>query len=344
MICRFALLPLLLSFSPALAAAPGWHQSLPVPRLRAKPLITSVKARPKARSGQISRPTGSPPGRTMVPPISCKLETASCSSSEPAGIWLGCWAGRVFVPVPHGGRPGVYILAGAGCVDRGPRGGRLGATARGDGELSGDETARPVAGPVPRRNPTNDFGLRSFYFEHRNEDGSSAGHGLEYARGLAMVRAARGVTIAVADTGVELTHPEFTNRAVGGPHFNFVTGTDECRTRWQECLVRARPPRWPAWRWRRPTTSSAWRGAAPAAPTGQLGDFRHRAARWASDEQFDGHVSIQFPTASACRTTVGAMAAWGQFNLTLLEQIGLSNARHPGPQRARRHHGPVRRQ
>ncbi|HXG48371.1 MAG TPA: S8 family serine peptidase [Methylomirabilota bacterium] len=34
-----------------------------------------------------------------------------------------------------------------------------------------------------------------------------------------------GVTLAVADVGFELTHRELTNRVVGAPHWNFVTGT-----------------------------------------------------------------------------------------------------------------------
>lgn len=35
--------------------------------------------------------------------------------------------------------------------------------------------------------------------------------------------AGAGVTVAVADGGVEMTHPELVNRLAGGPHFNFVT-------------------------------------------------------------------------------------------------------------------------
>jgi subtilisin family serine protease/subtilisin-like proprotein convertase family protein len=57
--------------------------------------------------------------------------------------------------------------------------------------------------------------------EHRNGDGSSAGMDLN-VRAAWPYTLGQGVTLAVADGGVELSHPELAPRAVGAPHFNFA--------------------------------------------------------------------------------------------------------------------------
>ncbi len=57
--------------------------------------------------------------------------------------------------------------------------------------------------------------------EHRNPDGSSAGVDLN-VRAAWPATMGEGVTVAVADTGIELTHPELLSRVVGAPHYNFV--------------------------------------------------------------------------------------------------------------------------
>jgi subtilisin family serine protease/subtilisin-like proprotein convertase family protein len=72
--------------------------------------------------------------------------------------------------------------------------------------------------------PNDQYAYLQWNLEHRNGDGTSAGVDLNvraawpYSRG-------EGVTIAVGDLGVELDHPDLTNRAVGGPHFNFAYDT-----------------------------------------------------------------------------------------------------------------------
>src|SRR5579872_1931205 len=86
-------------------------------------------------------------------------------------------------------------------------------------------TKTPVAlsGPYAAE-PDDEYVFFQWYLEHRNNDGTSAGVDLN-------VRAAwpythgEGITLAIADVGVELAHPELANRAAGGPHFNFVDGT-----------------------------------------------------------------------------------------------------------------------
>src|SRR5205085_1483468 len=68
--------------------------------------------------------------------------------------------------------------------------------------------------------PNDPWYAFQWYMERRNANGSASGMDLNvraawpYARG-------QGVTLAVADVGVELTHPDLASRAVGAPHYNF---------------------------------------------------------------------------------------------------------------------------
>jgi subtilisin family serine protease/subtilisin-like proprotein convertase family protein len=70
------------------------------------------------------------------------------------------------------------------------------------------------------RTPNDYWYPYQWFFENRNADGSRGGMDLNlraawpYSRG-------QGITIAVADTGLETNHPEFINRVIGAPHFNF---------------------------------------------------------------------------------------------------------------------------
>ncbi|MDE3068080.1 MAG: S8 family serine peptidase [Verrucomicrobiota bacterium] len=57
--------------------------------------------------------------------------------------------------------------------------------------------------------------------ENRNADGSRHGVDLN-VRAAWPYTLGRGVTIAVADTGIEMAHEELSNNLVGAPHYNFV--------------------------------------------------------------------------------------------------------------------------
>jgi subtilisin family serine protease/subtilisin-like proprotein convertase family protein len=72
--------------------------------------------------------------------------------------------------------------------------------------------------------PTDHFFNIQWPLEHRMADGVSAGPDLN-VRAAWPFTTGKGVTIAVADTGVELTHPELAPRAEGAPHHNFATGS-----------------------------------------------------------------------------------------------------------------------
>jgi len=72
--------------------------------------------------------------------------------------------------------------------------------------------------------PTDFFFNIQWPLEHRTADGVSAGPDLN-VRAAWPFSTGKGVTIAVADTGVELTHPELAPRAEGAPHHNFADGS-----------------------------------------------------------------------------------------------------------------------
>ncbi|MGH7973025.1 MAG: S8 family serine peptidase, partial [Limisphaerales bacterium] len=57
--------------------------------------------------------------------------------------------------------------------------------------------------------------------EHRNGDGSPGGVDLNI-RAAWPYSTGQGVTVAVADNGVELTHPELAAAVLGQPHYNFL--------------------------------------------------------------------------------------------------------------------------
>ena len=69
---------------------------------------------------------------------------------------------------------------------------------------------------------------RYFYvqwpLEHRNANGAVVGPDLNVRAAWPVTRG-EGVTLAVADRGVELNHPELAPRAEGAPHHNFHDGT-----------------------------------------------------------------------------------------------------------------------
>ncbi len=78
-------------------------------------------------------------------------------------------------------------------------------------------------GPYAAR-PTDAFFANEWPLEHRNDNGDSAGVDLN-VRAAWPLATGQGVTIAIADLGVELAHPELAARVAGAPHFNFDNQT-----------------------------------------------------------------------------------------------------------------------
>ena len=72
--------------------------------------------------------------------------------------------------------------------------------------------------------PNDPHFAEQFYFESRDASGLRLGADLN-ARGAWPVTRGEGTVIAVADDGIELSHPEFIDRADTGLHFDFETYT-----------------------------------------------------------------------------------------------------------------------
>jgi subtilisin-like proprotein convertase family protein/subtilisin family serine protease len=108
--------------------------------------------------------------------------------------------------------------------------------------LSGVQTSYPIMRRQPKLNGlyaqrSNDpFCIPYFYtgggqfveaqwpLENRDADGSSLGYDMDVFAAWPFTRGA-GVTVAVADSGLDFIHPDLTNRLAGAPHFNFNTLT-----------------------------------------------------------------------------------------------------------------------
>ena len=72
--------------------------------------------------------------------------------------------------------------------------------------------------------PNDSFFPNQWNLENRSSNGTPTGIDLN-VRAAWPVTLGEGVIIAVADNGVEYTHPELATRAAGSPHTNFVNGT-----------------------------------------------------------------------------------------------------------------------
>src|SRR2546428_1161596 len=68
--------------------------------------------------------------------------------------------------------------------------------------------------------PADPYFYFQWYLERRDTNGLNTGMDLNVRAAWPYTRG-EGVTLAVADVGVELTHPELAPRAIGAPHYNF---------------------------------------------------------------------------------------------------------------------------
>ncbi|HEY2951468.1 MAG TPA: S8 family serine peptidase, partial [Verrucomicrobiae bacterium] len=71
--------------------------------------------------------------------------------------------------------------------------------------------------------PNDPYFPSQWHLENRDANGQSLGPDLNVRAAWPLSRG-EGVTIALGDDGVELTHPELSDAAAGSPHFNFYLG------------------------------------------------------------------------------------------------------------------------
>ncbi|MEK7676137.1 MAG: S8 family serine peptidase [Verrucomicrobiota bacterium] len=72
--------------------------------------------------------------------------------------------------------------------------------------------------------PNDPYFYVQWYLEHRDAQAIKYGPDLNVRAAWPLTRG-QGVTVAVADLGVQLNHPDLTSRTLGAPHFNFFDHT-----------------------------------------------------------------------------------------------------------------------
>src|SRR6266850_1301986 len=169
------------------------------------------------------------------------------SSSDAKPDWLKAWPEKSGTNFVEFGSRVVLQLQKAGDLDRLTRGHSLSLSRtvapnvfilQAPDPLTAAREAHRLAAlaevlasyPVLRRNgdlhgpyaylPTDTYFGLQWNLENRNGDGSPAGVDLN-VRAAWPLSTGKGITIAAADTGVELTHVELAARVAGAPHYNF---------------------------------------------------------------------------------------------------------------------------
>ncbi|MBM3847481.1 MAG: hypothetical protein FJ405_14510, partial [Verrucomicrobia bacterium] len=147
--------------------------------------------------------------------------------------------------VARGLRPGLFVLEAADPES-------AAALAEEWGRLPGVVAAHPVY----RRSGTLEFAIApspndgffeplvsnvagQWYLEHRNPtNGQRLGIDLNARSAWALGRG-KGVTIAIGDVGVELTHRDLVDRVAGAPHYDFLNNTNSGKPVWRQGQVGA---------------------------------------------------------------------------------------------------------
>jgi subtilisin family serine protease/subtilisin-like proprotein convertase family protein len=171
--------------------------------------------------------------------------------------------------------------------------------------------------------PTDFFFNIQWPLEHRAADGVSIGPDLN-VRAAWPFSTGKGVTIAVADTGVELTHPELAPRAEGATHHNFASGSANgspinrsgaaAHGTHVAGLAVAQ------------TNSHRMAGVAPGAGLASWVIYNTNFALISDEELMDMY---QFqPEVVGVQNHSWTHGGLRQNGLTLLEEIGISNAVH----------------
>ena len=170
--------------------------------------------------------------------------------------------------------------------------------------------------------PNDPFFSTQWYLEHRGANGALNGPDLNVRAAWPYTHGEK-TTIAIADFGVELTHPEFSNNVGGAPHFNFdlltTNGAPELRNatgaHGTECsgLMVADA-----------NNSIGMAGIAPAAHLASWVIFDTNG-NLVSDEELMNMYQYQSNVISVQNHSWGVNNT-AQNPTTLLEQIGISNA------------------
>jgi hypothetical protein len=170
--------------------------------------------------------------------------------------------------------------------------------------------------------PNDPFFSVQWYLEHRGANGALNGPDLNVRAAWPLTHG-ENTTVAVADLGVELIHPEFTNCLAGAPHFNFYlqntnaapAGRNSAWAHGTECagLIAAEA-----------NNSIGMAGVAPSTHLASWVIFDTNQ-NLVSDDELMNMYQYQSNIISVQNHSWGANNT-AQNPTTLLEQIGISNA------------------
>ncbi|MDB6122455.1 MAG: Peptidase and in kexin sedolisin [Pedosphaera sp.] len=179
-----------------------------------------------------------------------------------------------------------------------------------------------LSGPYAPR-PNDQYILVQWYLENRNGDGTMAGLNLN-ARAAWPYTRGEGITVAVADQGVQLSHPDLAKSVAGAPHFNFTDGTTNgnpfaLSSSWAHAtevagLIAAEA-----------NNSIGMAGMAPNAQLASWVIFTPTNQLLATDEQMMDMYQYQSNTVSIQNHSWNSLGVV-QHGPGLLEQVGISNA------------------
>jgi len=194
-------------------------------------------------------------------------------------------------------------------------------------QLSGVVVCYPVQrrpqiakhGPYAAR-PNDTYYLEQWTLENRNADGRPLGPDLNARAAWPFTRGA-GAVLAIADDGVELTHPEFAVHVTNGLHFNFESGTPNALP------VDVNDNHSTAVAGLALATANNRRGMAGVAPAAHLASWKifRGDSLAASDEQMMDMFQFRSNAVSVQNHSWGNSDA-PQLGPTVLEAIGISNA------------------
>jgi subtilisin family serine protease/subtilisin-like proprotein convertase family protein len=197
------------------------------------------------------------------------------------------------------------------------------------GQLPGVRTCHPVVRRpaalrgIYARRPNDRYYSEQWYLEHRDTNGALAGADLNVRAAWPSTRG-EGVVVAVADTGVELTHPELAARATGMPHWNFNNQTSDATPLGSAGETAAHGTGVAGLILAEADNGIGMAGVAPEAKLAAWNIFDTQGMPVSDDQLMDmyqlqpGIVGVQNHSWGKGETTLAGP--------TLLEQIGISNA------------------
>ena len=212
------------SVAPALpAAAPQWIKAWPelgnMSETKWKPSLPLFSVGTNSTSSQIPPPNGSTNSIELGSRVVLQLKSAADLKRLTAGHPL---------ELSRTVAPNLFILQAPDALTAAKEAHRLSALdgvvaaypeSRGQAGMHGPYAPQPTDTFFPFRSTTNPW---EWPLENRDTNGNRTGPDIN-VRAAWPYSLGQGVTIAFADSGLELTHPEFIDRVAGAPHFNFLT-------------------------------------------------------------------------------------------------------------------------